>query len=206
VTSRALFFTLTLVVAALFTLSLLTGPAGFGPGESLRALLTGQGEAVSLVMREIRLPRAILAVMVGASLGLSGAALQGYLRNPLAEPGLIGVSGSAALGAVIALQTGFAASFALALPTAALIRRADRRSPDPRPGGATGRVADPDPRGDRHIGARRRADIAGPEPFAQPLRGFGNGVLDARVARRTGRSGMSAWRLPFMVLGWVLLA
>jgi iron complex transport system permease protein len=120
VTSRALFFTLTLVVAALFTLSLLTGPAGFGPGESLRALLTGQGEAVSLVMREIRLPRAILAVMVGASLGLSGAALQGYLRNPLAEPGLIGVSGSAALGAVIALQTGFAASFALALPTAAL--------------------------------------------------------------------------------------
>jgi iron complex transport system permease protein len=75
---------------------------------------------VTLVMREIRLPRAILAVMVGASLGLSGAALQGYLRNPLAEPGLIGVSGSAALGAVIALQTGFAASFALALPTAAL--------------------------------------------------------------------------------------
>jgi iron complex transport system permease protein len=71
-------------------------------------------------MREIRLPRAILAVMVGASLGLSGAALQGYLRNPLAEPGLIGVSGSAALGAVIALQTGFAASFALALPVAAL--------------------------------------------------------------------------------------
>jgi iron complex transport system permease protein len=58
-------------------------------------------------MREIRLPRAILAVMVGASLGLSGAAMQGYLRNPLAEPGLIGVSGSAALGAVIALQTGF---------------------------------------------------------------------------------------------------
>jgi iron complex transport system permease protein len=48
--------------------------------------------------------------MVGASLGLSGAALQGYLRNPLAEPDLIGVSGSAALGAVIALQTGFAAA------------------------------------------------------------------------------------------------
>lgn len=117
---RALFAGLALVVAALFLLSLLTGPAGFGPGESLRALVTGQGEAVTLVMREIRLPRAILAVMVGASLGLAGAALQGYLRNPLAEPGLIGVSGSAALGAVIALQTGFAASFALALPVAAL--------------------------------------------------------------------------------------
>jgi iron complex transport system permease protein len=108
------------LVAVLFMLSLLTGPAGFGPGESLTALLTGRGEAVTLVMREIRLPRALLAVMVGASLGLSGAALQGYLRNPLAEPGLIGVSGSAALGAVIALQTGFAATFALALPLAAL--------------------------------------------------------------------------------------
>jgi iron complex transport system permease protein len=67
---------------ALFVLSLLTGPAGFGPGESLRALLTGQGEAVSLVMREIRLPRAILAVMVGASLGLSGAALAGLPAQP----------------------------------------------------------------------------------------------------------------------------
>jgi iron complex transport system permease protein len=62
----------------------------------------------------------VLGFMVGASLGLSGAAMQGYLRNPLAEPGLIGVSASAALGAVIALQTGFAAAFALALPVAAL--------------------------------------------------------------------------------------
>jgi len=119
-TPRILFPLLGALVAFLFLLSLLIGPAGFGPGESLRALLSGQGEAVTLVMREIRLPRAILAVMVGVSLGLSGAALQGYLRNPLAEPGLIGVSGSAALGAVIALQTGFAALFALALPLAAL--------------------------------------------------------------------------------------
>ncbi len=117
---RLLLSLLGALVAALFLLSLLTGPAGFGPGESLGALLTGRGEAVALVMREVRLPRALLAVMVGASLGLSGAALQGYLRNPLAEPGLIGVSGSAALGAVIALQTGFAAGFALALPLAAL--------------------------------------------------------------------------------------
>ena len=72
-------------------------------------------------MREIRLPRAILAAMIGAALGLAGAAMQGYLRNPLAEPGLLGVSGSAALGAVIALQTGFAAQFALGLPMAALL-------------------------------------------------------------------------------------
>ena len=118
--SRALFPLLIALVAILFFVSLLTGPAGFGPGESLRALISGQGDAVTLVMREIRLPRAILGILVGLSLGMSGAALQGYLRNPLAEPGLIGVSGSAALGAVIALQTGIAASFALALPLAAL--------------------------------------------------------------------------------------
>ncbi|MBF9060965.1 iron chelate uptake ABC transporter family permease subunit [Rhodobacterales bacterium HKCCSP123] len=118
--TRALFPALAVLTLALALLSLLTGPAGFGIGDSLRALLTGQGEAITLVMREIRLPRVLLAIMVGASLGLSGAALQGYLRNPLAEPGLIGVSGSAALGAVIALQTGTAAAFALALPLAAL--------------------------------------------------------------------------------------
>ena len=110
---------LALAVVALFALSLLVGPAGIGAGESLSALL-GEHGALSMVMREIRLPRAILAVMVGASLGLAGAAMQGYLRNPLAEPGLIGVSGAAALGAVIALQTGFATAFALALPVSAL--------------------------------------------------------------------------------------
>ncbi|MFA5582126.1 MAG: iron ABC transporter permease [Paracoccaceae bacterium] len=109
------------LMAVLFALSVLIGPARLGLPETLAALLLGQGEAATLVMREIRLPRALLAVMVGASLGLSGAAMQGYLRNPLAEPGLIGVSGAAALGAVIALQTGFAAAFVLALPLAALL-------------------------------------------------------------------------------------
>ncbi|WBU56686.1 FecCD family ABC transporter permease [Paracoccus sediminicola] len=110
---------LSLLCAALFLGALLIGPAALAPGESLRALISGEG-AAGLVMREIRLPRAVLAAMIGASLGLSGAAMQGYLRNPLAEPGLIGVSASAALGAVIALQTGLATVFALALPMAAL--------------------------------------------------------------------------------------
>ena len=81
-----------------------------GIGESLSALMSGDGGPHTLVMREIRLPRALLAVMIGASLGLAGAAMQGYLRNPLAEPGLIGVSGSAALGAVLAIQTGLSAA------------------------------------------------------------------------------------------------
>jgi len=108
------------LVLVLFAASLLIGPAALGLGDSLGALFAGRGEAAVLVMREIRLPRALLGVMLGASLGLSGAAMQGYLRNPLAEPGLIGVSSSAALGAVLALQTGLAASFALALPLMAL--------------------------------------------------------------------------------------
>ncbi|SUZ30552.1 Hemin transport system permease protein HmuU [Roseibaca ekhonensis] len=119
--TRALALVLTLLVAALFALSLLVGPAGLSPATSLAALIRGEGLAETLVMREIRLPRAILAAMIGAALGLAGAAMQGYLRNPLAEPGLLGVSGSAALGAVIALQTGFAAQFALGLPSAALV-------------------------------------------------------------------------------------
>ncbi|WBU52671.1 iron ABC transporter permease [Paracoccus sp. SCSIO 75233] len=110
---------LALLCAGLFCASLLIGPANIGITDSLRALVSGDG-ATGLVMREIRLPRAVLALMIGGCLGLSGAAMQGYLRNPLAEPGLIGVSASAALGAVIALQTGFAAAFALALPLAAL--------------------------------------------------------------------------------------
>jgi iron complex transport system permease protein len=107
-------------VIVLFFGSLLIGPAGLGFGESLAALVSGQGGAVVLVMQEIRLPRALLGLMTGAALGLSGAAMQGYLRNPLAEPGLIGVSASAALGAVLALQTGLAGLFALALPLSAL--------------------------------------------------------------------------------------
>jgi len=111
---------LALLTAALFVGSLLTGPAGLGVGESLDALLTGRGEAVALVMREIRLPRALLALLIGAGLGASGAALQGYLRNPLAEPGLLGISGAAALGATIALYSGVSAALPLALPAAAL--------------------------------------------------------------------------------------
>lgn len=110
------------LVAILFAASLLTGPAGVGAAQSLEALFVpGEGqEALALVMREIRLPRAILGLTVGASLGLAGAVLQGFLRNPLAEPGLIGVSGSASFGAVLAFHTGLAAAAPLALPAMAL--------------------------------------------------------------------------------------
>ncbi|MCH2546692.1 MAG: iron ABC transporter permease [Alphaproteobacteria bacterium] len=59
-----------------------------------------------IIISEIRLPRTLLAIVVGAALGISGAAMQGFLRNPLAEPGLLGVTGGAALGAVVAIYSG----------------------------------------------------------------------------------------------------
>ncbi len=104
-----------------FVVSLVTGPSGMSVARGLLAFFVDNGGPETVVMREIRLPRAVLGALVGAALGLSGAAMQGLLRNPLAEPGLIGVSATAALGAVIALQTGLAATFALALPIFALV-------------------------------------------------------------------------------------
>ena len=118
---RPVFAILTLLMIALFILSLVTGPADLGMIDSLRAMIWGDEGPVPIVMREIRLPRALLGLAIGAALGLGGAAMQGYLRNPLAEPGLIGVSGMAALGAVLAIQTGMALNAPLALPFSALI-------------------------------------------------------------------------------------
>ncbi|SEH63625.1 FecCD family ABC transporter permease [Paracoccus alkenifer] len=117
--SRApLLLSLAALVAVLALASLLIGPAGAGPVASLKALWGGEGP-LGIVLREIRAPRAVLAVMLGVSLGLSGAALQGYLRNPLAEPGLIGISAAAALGAVIAIQAGVS-TLGLGVPAAGL--------------------------------------------------------------------------------------
>jgi iron complex transport system permease protein len=116
---RTLLLLLSGLVAVLFLASLLLGGSVLGPRESLAALISGEG-AAGLILREIRLPRALLGLLVGGALGLSGAAMQGFLRNPLAEPGLIGTSASAALGAVLAIHTGTYAAFALALPLAAL--------------------------------------------------------------------------------------
>lgn len=100
--------TATLVLALA---SLAVGPAGIG---------LGGGDAKWLILTEIRLPRTLLAVLVGAALGLAGAALQGYLRNPLAEPGVIGISGGAGLGAVLAIHSGFASTVVIGLPLGGL--------------------------------------------------------------------------------------
>jgi len=111
-TPRASLLALALAVFG-FAASLAIGPEGVG--------LPGAADAARMVLIEIRLPRAILGALVGAALGLAGAALQGYLRNPLAEPGLLGISGGAALGAVTAIHSGLAGAFALALPLGGLV-------------------------------------------------------------------------------------
>ncbi len=113
VPQRSLLASLAGIALLAFLLSLAVGPTG--------PLIDAAPGARALIFMEIRLPRALLASLVGAALGLSGAAMQGYLRNPLAEPGLLGVSGGAALGAVLAIHTGLSQAFALALPMGGLL-------------------------------------------------------------------------------------
>ncbi len=106
---------LALLVAGV--LSLMIGHAGFAPLTSLGGLIGDPAtQPAALIVQEIRLPRLLVGMAVGASLGISGAALQGLLRNPLADPGVIGVSASAGLGAVIAIYYGAASLNALAVP------------------------------------------------------------------------------------------
>ncbi|MDX1432596.1 MAG: iron ABC transporter permease [Gammaproteobacteria bacterium] len=98
------------LVVALLVLActgLVIGPVHLPFGVAFGALLE-PGSPEGLIVADIRLPRILLSAMVGATLGLAGAALQGLLRNPLAEPGIIGTSGFAALGAVITLYFGIA--------------------------------------------------------------------------------------------------
>ena len=100
--------------------SLLTGPTRFGSTE-FADIIAGSGDPMlRAVLIELRLPRALIGLMVGAMLGLGGAVLQGYLRNPLAEPSVLGTSNAAALGAVIALYFGIAQAHPLALPLLAI--------------------------------------------------------------------------------------
>ena len=97
------------VVVGLACASLAIGPAGL-PG----------GDIGAIIVDQIRLPRTLLAVAVGATLGLAGAALQGLLRNPLAEPALIGASPAAAFGSALAFYFGLANLTPFALPLAGM--------------------------------------------------------------------------------------
>ena len=100
-----------LLLALALPLSLLAGRVWVDPASTPNA---------ALILSELRLPRALLAIILGGGLGAAGAAMQGYLRNPLADPGLFGIAPGAALGAVAALWFGYTAS-AWLLPMFALI-------------------------------------------------------------------------------------
>jgi iron complex transport system permease protein len=111
---------LALVALLCAGLSLGVGPAHLGIARTLAAL-AGRGDPIAVtIVWQLRLPRALLALMIGAMLGGAGAALQGYLRNPLADPGVLGTSSTAALGAVLALYYGFATISPLTLPLFAI--------------------------------------------------------------------------------------
>ena len=104
------------LIAALFLGSVPMAPA------RIFAALSGAGEAGdTIIVWQVRFPRSLAAALVGAALGMSGAALQGLLRNPLAEPGVLGVSASAALFATVALFFGLASVGAWVLPLASTV-------------------------------------------------------------------------------------
>jgi len=107
------------LLAILSIASLAIGSVSLSPGELWRGLI-GEDRTAHLILIEIRLPRTLLALSVGFVLGLSGAALQGLLRNPLADPALFGAPQAAALGAVLVLYTGLVEALSFALPFAAL--------------------------------------------------------------------------------------
>ena len=112
---------LSLAVVATFIFSLSMGNASISVVQAVKDLFSHTPSLHQTVVWQIRLPRVILALLVGATLGLAGAAMQGFLRNPLAEPGILGVSSGAALGAVIVLYFGMAASAWYILPGAAIL-------------------------------------------------------------------------------------
>jgi iron complex transport system permease protein len=104
-----------------FLLSLGIGPVRLAPQQTLSALFGGGTETQRIIIQDIRLPRAILALLIGGILGMSGAALQGLLRNPLAAPSLFGAPQGAAFGAVCVISLGLADVRSYAIPLAAMV-------------------------------------------------------------------------------------
>ena len=105
---------LLLLLVLVFWLSLALGPVSLPLGDTLLGgmrllglpLDGGDTQQAELILGQIRLPRSLLGIAVGSVLALSGVAMQGLFRNPLADPGLVGVSGGAALGAALAIVGG----------------------------------------------------------------------------------------------------
>jgi iron complex transport system permease protein len=112
---------LVVLVVLLALVSLGIGPVRLSPLTVIDALFGGGSDVQQVIVREIRLPRTVLGLAIGAILGLSGAALQGLLRNPLASPSLFGAPQSAAFGAVLVIAFGLADVRSWALPVAAIM-------------------------------------------------------------------------------------
>jgi iron complex transport system permease protein len=116
---RLLTLGLVLLACGLAVASLAIGAAPIDAATAAKALVTDQGVA-SVIVREIRLPRTLLALAIGWVFGLTGAALQGLLRNPLADTAVFGAPQAAAFGACLVLYFGFAGALSWALPFAAV--------------------------------------------------------------------------------------
>jgi len=114
-------FGLIIALLAALIVSLFFGAADISPDRAFQALFGHGSDLDVTIVRDLRLPRALLGGVIGAGLGASGAALQGYTRNPLAAPGILGFSACAALGAVIALYFGFSAIVPLAALTGTVL-------------------------------------------------------------------------------------
>ncbi|MYB07071.1 MAG: iron ABC transporter permease [Gemmatimonadetes bacterium] len=112
---------LALVVVAALALSVSFGASGLGPGDLWRALSDSGDPTTRSILFQLRLPRAALAALVGGALGLSGCTFQALLRNPLAEPYVLGVSGGAAVGAVAVVVTGIGVVLPWMLPLGAFL-------------------------------------------------------------------------------------
>ena len=107
------------IIVVLAILSLMVGPAALSPRAALAGLFDGEG-VPGIIVRSIRLPRTLLALLIGATFGLAGAALQGLLRNPLAEPALFGAPQAASVGASFVIAYGLAGATSFAVPLAGI--------------------------------------------------------------------------------------
>lgn len=118
--SAARWLFLGILAAAVWLLALAVGPTSLTWAEWQRGVFGPATDPLRIIVWELRLPRVLLGALVGAGLGLAGAAMQGFLRNPLAEPGVLGVSSGASLGAVVVFYTGLAGAWPWVLPAGAI--------------------------------------------------------------------------------------
>ena len=117
-----------LLILATALVSLSLGPVNIPASHVASIVLSffgldaaGFGRTEQLVIEQIRLPRIVVGASVGVALGVAGATMQGLFRNPMADPGIIGVSAGGAVGAVVAIATGMTGLFFLALPAFAFM-------------------------------------------------------------------------------------